>query len=123
HALTNLLEVTGGITRLPRVPFRLFYAALSVAHREVSQSAFFNPLAALEFRPEFDRITNVRVLDLMRQVPGEQTRRLVALTFLSLFRILRYLALLDRVVREPRPAGVVYLTLSVVRSDLRALTD
>src|SRR5262249_50129769 len=29
HALTNLLEVTGGITRLPRVPFRLFYAALS----------------------------------------------------------------------------------------------
>src|SRR5450432_678827 len=44
HAMTNLLEVTGGITRLPRVPFRLFYAALSTAHREVSHSAFFNPL-------------------------------------------------------------------------------
>ena len=110
HALTNLLEVTGGVTRLPRVPFRLFYATLSVAHREVSQSAFFNPLAALEFRPEFDRITNVRVLELMRQVPGEQARRLVALTFLSLFRMLRYLALLEHVVREPRPAGVVYLS-------------
>lgn len=123
HALTNLLEVTGGVTRLPRVPFRLFYATLSVAHREVSQSAFFNPLAALEFRPEFDRITNVRVLELMRQVPGEQARRLVALTFLSLFRMLRYLALLDHVAREPRPAGVVYLILSVLRSDARALTD
>jgi len=123
HALTNLLEVTGGVTRLPRVPFRLFYATLSVAHREVSQSAFFNPLAALEFRPEFDRITNVRVLELMRQVPGEQARRLVALTFLSLFRMLRYLSLLDHVVREPRPAGVVYLILSVLRSDARALTD
>jgi hypothetical protein len=123
HALTNLLEVTGGVTRLPRVPFRLFYATLSVAHREVSQSAFFNPLAALEFRPEFDRITNVRVLELMRQVPGEQARKLVALTFLSLFRMLRYLSLLDHVVREPRPAGVVYLILSVLRSDARALTD
>jgi hypothetical protein len=123
HALTNLLEVTGGITRLPRVPFRLFYATLSVAHREVSQSAFFNPLAALEFRPEFDRITNVRVLDLMRQVPGEQARRLVALTFLSLFRMLRYLSLLEQVVREPRPLGCVYLVLSVLRSDARALTD
>lgn len=123
HALTNLLEVTGGVTRLPRVPFRLFYATLSVAHREVSQSAFFNPLAALEFRPEFDRITNVRVLELMRQVPGEQARRLVALTFLSLFRMLRYIALLEHVVREPRPAGVVYLVLSVLRSDARALTD
>ncbi|MBX3185974.1 MAG: hypothetical protein KF819_03120 [Labilithrix sp.] len=122
HALTNLLEVMGGVTRLPRVPFRTFYATLSVAHREVSLSAFFNPLAALEFRPEFDRITNVRVLELMRQVPGEQARRLVALTFLSLFRMLRYLALLEHVVREPRPGGVVYLILSVLRSDARALT-
>ena len=122
HALTNLLEVTGGVTRLPRVPFRLFYATLSVAHREVSQSAFFNPLAALEFRPEFDRITNVRVLDLMRQVPGEQARRLVALTFLSLFRMLRYVSVLERVSREARPTGLVYLVLAVLRSDARALT-
>lgn len=123
HALTNLLEVSGGITRLPRVPFRLFYAAMSVAHREVAQSAFFNPLVALEFRPEFDRITNQRVLELMRQVPGEQARRLVALTFLALFRMLRYVTLLESVVREQRPAGLVYLVLSVLRSDARALTD
>lgn len=122
HALTNLLEVTGGVTRLPRVPFRLFYATLSVAHREVAQSAFFNPLAALEFRPEFDRITNVRVLELMRQVPGEQARRLVALTFLSLFRMLRYVSVLERVSREARPTGLVYLVLAVLRSDARALT-
>jgi hypothetical protein len=123
HALTNLLEVSGGVTRLPRVPFRLFYAAMSVAHREVSQSAFFNPLVALEFRPEFDRITNVRVLELMRQVPGEQARRIVALTFLALFRMLRYVTLLEHVVREARPGGLVYLVLAVLRSDARALTD
>jgi hypothetical protein len=123
HALTNLLEVSGGIVRLPRVPFRLFYAVLSVAHREVSQSAFFNPLVALEFRPEFDRITNVRVLELMRQVPGDQARRIVALTFLALFRMLRYVTLLEQVVRESRPAGLVYVVLSVLRSDARALTD
>lgn len=122
HALTNLLEVTGGVARLPRVPFRLFYATLSVAHREVAQSAFFNPLAALEFRPEFDRITNVRVLELMRQVPGEQARRLVALTFLALFRMLRYVSLLEAVARDARTNGLVYLVLSVLRSDARALT-
>ncbi|HVH46092.1 MAG TPA: hypothetical protein VM925_27270 [Labilithrix sp.] len=123
HALTNILEVSGGVTRLPRVPFRLFYAAMAVVHREVSQSAFFNPLVALEFRPEFDRITNPRVLELMRQVPGEQARRLVALTFLALFRMLRYVTLLEQVVRESRSAGLVHLVLSVLRSDARALTD
>lgn len=122
HALTNLHEVTGGVARLARVPFRLYYATLSVAQREVAQSAFFNPRAALEFRPEFDRITNGRVLELMRQVPGEQARKLVALTFLSLFRMLRYVGLLESLSRENRPVGIVYLVLSVLRSDARALT-
>jgi hypothetical protein len=127
HAMTNLLEVTSGIARLPRVPFRLFYALLGVAQREVAQSAYFNPLSALEFRPEFDRITNPQVLELMRSVPGEQARRLVALTFLSLFRMLRYLSLLDSLaLRLPdgtrRTVGTVYLVMSVLRSDSRALS-
>jgi hypothetical protein len=122
HGMTYMLEVVAGVSRLPRVPFRLFFALMSIAHREISASSFFNPLSALEFRPEFDRITNARVLDLMRQVPGEQGRRLVALTFLSLFRMLRYLALIEHVSRERRSAGIVYLVLSVLRSDARALT-
>jgi hypothetical protein len=127
HAMTNLYEVTTGITRLPRVPFRLFYALLGTAQREIGQSAYFNPLNALEFRPEFDRITKHQMLELIRSVPGEQARRLVALTVLSLFRMLRYLALVEGVIKEPadnprRPAAVVYLVLSVLRSDARALS-
>lgn len=128
HQMTNLLELTGGLARLPRVPFRLFYAMMGVAHREVAQSAYFNPLTALEFRPEFDRITNARVLDLMRGVPGEDARRLVALTFLSLFRMLHYLQLLEDSLQDlgdasRRTAGVIYLVMSVLRSDARALTS
>lgn len=122
HGLTNLLEITGGLLRLERVPYRLFYATLSMVHREVAQSTYFNPLSALEFRPEFDRITNVRLLDLMRQVPGEPARHLIALTFLSLFRMLRYVSLLEQLVREPRSSSLIYLVLAVLRSDARALT-
>ena len=127
HAMTNLLEVTTGLTRLQRVPFRLFYALLGVAQREIAQSVYFNPLHALEFRPEFDRITKAQMLELIRSVPGEQARRLVALTFLSLFRMLRYLSLAEQVARETtdsprRSVAVVYLVLSVLRSDARALS-
>jgi hypothetical protein len=126
HGITNMIEVTSGVCRLQRVPFRLFYALLGAVQREVAQSAYFNPLVALEFRPEFDRISSPRILELMRSVPGEHARRLVALTFLSLFRMLRYLALLEQTVREHegtrRQSGVVYVMLSVLRSDARALT-
>jgi hypothetical protein len=128
NAMTNLHEVTIGISRLARVPFRLFYAVLGVGQREIAQSPFFNPLTALEFRPEFDRIQNPRILELMRTVPGDASRRLVALSFLSLFRMLRYLAVLESSVRDlhegvRRNAGVIYVVMSVLRSDARALTS
>lgn len=126
HGFTNLIEVTSGLLRLSRVNFRLFYAALATTMREITQSAFFNPLAALEFRPEFDRIPSPQVLELIQGIPGEQAHRLVALTFLSLFRILRYLRLIDSIAldhHDRRVAGRGYLVLSVMRSDARALSN
>ncbi|MBK7578802.1 MAG: hypothetical protein IPI67_01235 [Myxococcales bacterium] len=128
HALARWVEVLEGILRAPRVPYRLYYAVLSTIQREIASSAFFNPLTALEFRPEFDRIHSSHVLDLIRAVPGEEAHRLVALSFLSLFRLLRYLRLLSRIASEPaarrrRLAGRAYLVLSVLRSDARALGE
>lgn len=126
HGFTNLIEVGGGLLRLPRISFRVFYAHLGTAMREIAQSAFFNPLTALEFRPEFDRISSTQVLELIQSVPGEQAHRLVALTFLSLFRMLRYLRLLDSIAidhTDRRVAGRSYLVLAVLRSDARALSN
>jgi hypothetical protein len=126
HGFTNHIEVGSGLLRLQRVNFRLFYAHLATAMREIAQSAFFNPLHALEFRPEFDRITSTQVLELIQRVPGEQAHRLVALTFLALFRMLRYLRLLDAIAldhSDRRVAGRAYLVLAVLRSDARALSN
>jgi hypothetical protein len=126
HGFTNLIEVAGGLLRLQRVNFRLFYAHLATAMREIAQSSFFNPLHALEFRPEFDRIASTQVLELIQRVPGEQAHRLVALTFLALFRMLRYLRLLDAIAldhSDRRVAGRAYLVLAVLRSDARALSN
>jgi hypothetical protein len=126
HGFTNLIEVASGLLRLQRVNYRLFYAHLATSMREIAQSAYFNPLSALEFRPEFDRISSTQVLELIQSVPGEQAHRLVALTFLSLFRMLKYLRLLDAVAidhSDKRFAGRAYLVLSVLRSDARALSS
>jgi hypothetical protein len=126
QALTNLIETGTALLRLPRVSYRVFYAHLSITMREITQSAFFNPLSALEFRPEFDRIGSTAVLELIHGVVGEQAHRLVALTFLSLFRMIRYLRLLDAIAvdhADRRFAGRAYLVLAVLRSDGRALSN
>ena len=126
HGFTNLIEISSGLLRLSRLPYRLFYAHMATAMREIAQSAFFNPLAALEFRPEFDRIGSAQVLELIQSVPGEQAHRLTALTFLSLFRMLRYCRLIDAISldhTDRRVAGRAYLVLAVLRSDARALAN
>jgi len=128
HALTHCLEVTDGVLRLSRVPYRLFYALIAVAQREIARNAYFNPLFSLEFRPEFDRIASTEVLELIGKVPGAHAHRLVALTFLSLFRMLRYVRLIESISLQPgenkrQLRGRIYLVLAVLRSDARALSD
>jgi hypothetical protein len=127
HALTQSLEVADGLLRTPRVPYRLFYALLSITQREIQQNAYFNPLSALEFRPEFDRIASTEVLELIGNVPGNGAHRLVALTFLSLFRMRRYVRLVASLAERPaenkrQAAGRIFLVLAVLRSDARALS-
>ncbi len=123
HALTSLAEVADGTSRLQRVPFRLFFAQATLAQREISRSPYFNPLSSLEFRPEFDRIAAKPILDLMERAPAAG-HRLVALTFLGLFRMLRYLRLLEGAPRDvEQRAGRTFLVLSVLRSDARALSS
>lgn len=127
HSLASAAEVADGLVRASRVPYRLFYAVPSLVQREVAHNAFFNPLTALEFRPEFDRIKSPEVLGLIRKGPRGKAHHFIALTFLSLFRMLKYLRLLGRIVAESsKPdmsAGRAYLVLSVLRSDARALSD
>ncbi len=129
HLLASHGEIFDGVLRAQRVPFRLYYALLAGLQREIGHNAYFNPLTALEFRPEFDRIKSVQVLELIRAVPEGEAHRLVALSFLSLFRMLRYLRLLQRISlegatgRRGRATSRAYLVLSVLRSDGRALGD
>ena len=122
HGFTHALEIVDALTKSPKVPFRTFFAVLGVVQREIGRNAFFNPIAALEFRPEFDRIRSPEVFDLVQSVPGDEAHRLVALAFLSLFRMIRYLDLVDAMANEQR-ATRAYLALSVLRSDARALTN
>jgi len=120
HGFSHLLEVFDALGRLERVPFRTFYATLGLLQREIARNSFFNPISALEFRPEFDRIKRAELFDFVQSVPGDEAHRLVALSFLSLFRMLRYLALVESMAAEQH-ASRAYLVISALRSDARAL--
>ena len=122
NAFGGLADVADGVLRLEHVPNRLYSSLHGTVAREIGRNVYFNPLLALEFRPEFDRIRNAEVLESLHAVRSESAHRVVALTMLSLFRVLRYLDLVDRYASTPAAARRSYLILAVLRSDLRALT-
>ncbi len=117
----SFLEMADGMLRLGRVSHRHYFALLGTVTREISRNTYFNPLVALEFRPELDRIRHAEVLEALHGA-HDAAHRSVALTYLTLFRALRYLDLVDEYASAPASMGRSYLILAVLRSDLRALT-
>jgi hypothetical protein len=118
----HLLEMFDALAEKESVSFRTFYALLGLAQREIARNAFFNPIVALEFRPEFDKIDRAEILQLVQSVPGEEAHRLVSLAFLALFRMKHYLALVETIAMETTPARA-FLLLAALRSDGRSLAQ
>jgi hypothetical protein len=121
HGLTMVGEVMDGLLRLERVPYRLFHSALVLAQREIQRNQFFNPLIALEFRPEFDRIRSVEVLETIQSVDNDAAHRTVALAYLACFRMLRYAQLIQTTCADPTAVRRAYVLLALLRSDARAI--
>lgn len=124
QGLTSLQETAFAIARSERVTYRTFYALASLAQREVSTSAYFNPLTAVEFAPEHDRVPHPRLAALFSSLEGQDARRLLTLTTLSLLRLRKYVHLAQQVARRDarrESRGTLQLVLSVLHSDARAL--
>jgi len=121
-AIQNVLEVSEGLARAPRISYRIFSAVIRLAQREIHRSEYFDPLAALEFRAEFDRIRTVEILDVIRGIRSDPARRVAALSFLALFRLLRYVDLVSRERAEGGGFGTLFSFLALLRSDARALS-
>lgn len=122
NAFGHFLDLSEGLLRLGRISNRIYSAYHGVLVREVGRNTFFNPLMALEFRQEFDRIRSVEVLDALHGIESESAHRVCALSFLTLFRGLRYLSLVDHYASEPAATRRTYIILAALRSDVRTLT-
>jgi len=122
NAFTAHEAIAEGLLRTGRISHRLHAALHGTMTREIARNVFFNPLVSLEFRPEYDRIRTTEILEALEHTPTESGHRVVALTFLTLCRLLRYLALVDNYASDDSNARLAYTILAAFRSDSRALT-
>ena len=122
QSLRAALAVFDGLLAVPHVPHRTFLAALLVVQRDVSRNPFFNPLFALEFRPEFDRVRVPDVLDAILSVDGDAAHRFVALAYLGALRLLRVAGLVRAAASERDGLPRAWALAAALRADARALS-
>ncbi|MBI5545687.1 MAG: hypothetical protein HY901_17505, partial [Deltaproteobacteria bacterium] len=103
---------------LEHAGYQLFADVGLLALREITLNKYFKPFRPLEFRPEYDRIKHVRILELVKKVDPE-FHKPVSTAFLALFRLLHYL----RYVPGPEEAMTrrSQLILALVRSEIASL--
>jgi hypothetical protein len=92
----DLKKVLDHLLKRPPCTYQLFFHFGQVVPREIAFNRFFNPLLILEFRPEYDRIRSVAILDAIRGIESGAERRAASKTFLALFRLLHYLRYIPR---------------------------
>ena len=120
NAFAAFGDLASGLRELGRVPHRVHSALTNTITREIARNDYFNPLVSLEFRSEFDRIRSAPILSALHSATGH-AHRVLALTFLALFRLLRYLSLVDTYAQDSQTERLAFLILAVFQSDARAL--
>ncbi len=122
NAFSSYLEICDALVRLGRTPHRLYLATMATIVREIGRNVHFNPLVELEFRAELDRVKSAEIVDALEAIESDAAHRIMSLTFLTLFRALRYLQLVDLHSFDKATIPLAYVILTVLRSDLRTLT-
>lgn len=92
----DLKKVIDHLLKRPPCTYHLFYHLGQLVTREIAFNRFFNPLLILEFKPEYDRIRSVVILDAMRGIEERAECRAASKAFLALFRLLHYLRYIPR---------------------------
>ncbi len=96
RCLRDLKKVSDHLLKRPPSTYMLFYHFGQVVTREIAFNKHFNPLLILEFRPEYDRIRSVPIIDALQSISNRAERNAASRIFLGLFRLLHYLRYIPR---------------------------
>lgn len=119
----NLRGILRALLKSKKVPYSLFVNVGNFINREVISNRFFNPVGAIEFRPEFDRIDNRKISGMVMSIPDEGVKRHFSMTLLIFFRLLRYLNYINSKTNRLELLRKNLPIFSLIRSDSVQLAD
>jgi hypothetical protein len=104
--------------RLPRPGYQFYLTLGRNYRRDLRSCRYIDMLMSQRFRMQYDLIENKFLTDSLRSLPDEQIRRNTALALLYLFRLLKYLDLVEEDLLSDRSLRHHLVTFSLIHEEM-----
>jgi hypothetical protein len=116
----NLKGVVSDLMRSGNISYSGFRNIGHIISKEIRENVFFSPFAR-DINPEFDAIDSTAISDIVKKLENRELKKNVSLIFISLFRLLRFLKVVDVAAQRPVPLNSSLAVLIMVRSEIPLL--
>ncbi len=116
-AFINLKGVISDLMRSGAISYAGFMNIGRIISRDIRENIFFNPFSR-DVDPEFDVIGSPAIADVVRALQDREMKKNISLIFVSLFRFLRFLRVMDVSTQRTVPLNASLAVLIMVRTEI-----
>ncbi|NWF76681.1 MAG: hypothetical protein HXY53_08985 [Nitrospirae bacterium] len=116
-SLINIKGIITDILRSDKVSYISFKNIGELIGRQIRGSLFFNPFRKKIYK-DFDRIENKKISKIVKSIQNSETKKYISMVYLSLFRFLKYLSLIDTKSQHSISMDYSSVLLIMLRSEL-----
>jgi hypothetical protein len=118
----NLKGVLSDLMRTGRISYTGFTNIGYIISKEIRENVFFSPFAR-DINPEFDVIDSPMISDIVGTLEDREMKKNISLIFISLFRFLRFLRVVDVASQRTAPLNSSLVVLIMVRAEIPLYQD
>lgn len=119
ESLLDVRSVILDLVRLTKIPYITFGSVGRIINREIRKGYFFDFFLERKHVPLFDRVSNPRIIRIVRSIQVPRYKRSIASLFLEYFRVLRYLHTIGLQMQDASALKRSLLILSLVHAELK----
>ncbi len=123
HSLIDFSELAGNLLELEDKRYQVFYYLEQMVSREIISNLYFNPFRALGFAPHYDVVRSPQVTLVVKGIPDKKIKKMVSMILLLLFKLLRYLSLIQTEAANLTRLRDGLMVISLVNSESQLLVE
>ena len=123
YSLIDFSELASGLLMLDEKRYQVFYYMEQMIAREITASRYFNPFRSLGFIPHYDVVRSPKITSVINSIKNKELKKIISVTVLQLFKLLRYLSLINADAKELPRLKDSLLIFSLINSENKILVE